>query len=227
MPFNLGETIPDFEAETTKGTIKFHDSVGDGWAILFSHPADYTPVCTTELGAVARLTRNGEFAKRQVKPIALSCNSLEEHKGWIEDIIAYSGLSKNEEFPYPIIADQKRELAVKFGMLDPEEKDAAGLPAAARAVFVVGPDKKMKLSILYPATTGRNFVEILRAIDSLQLTAKYNVATPANWEKGQKVMVIPTLSDEQAKAKFPKGFEKMELPSGKGYIRLTPQPDLP
>jgi 1-Cys peroxiredoxin 6 len=226
MPFILGDLIPNFTAETSEGPITFHDWIGDSWAILFSHPNDYTPVCTTELGTVAQLVRAGEFSKRNVKPIALSCNSVEDHVGWIKDIVHFAKLPPNEKFPYPIIADPKRELANLFGMLDEVVKDGQGVPLTARAVYVVGPTKKMMLSILYPATTGRNFNEILRVIDSLQLTAKYSVATPANWEHGQKVMVVPTLSDEEALKKFEKGFEKVELPSGKGYVRLTPQPDL-
>eukprot|EP00802_Teleaulax_amphioxeia_P027097 Tamp_28341.p1 GENE.Tamp_28341~~Tamp_28341.p1 ORF type:complete len:223 (-),score=68.43 Tamp_28341:148-816(-) len=221
MPgLNLGDTVPDFDAETSMGPIKFHEWIGDSWAVLFSHPADYTPVCTTELGSVAKL--QGEFQKRGVKTIALSCDGAESHKGWIEDIKATQGIS---EFGYPIIADEKRELAVKFGMVDPDEKDAAGLPLTCRAVFVIGKDKKLKLQILYPATTGRNFNEVLRVIDSLQLTANYSVATPADWSDGKDCMVVPSLSDDQAKEKFPKGFNKVECPSGKGYLRLTPQPN--
>jgi len=226
MPFLLGDPIPNFTAATSEGEITLHDWIGDSWAILFSHPNDYTPVCTTELGTVAQLTKAGEFSKRNVKPIALSCNSVEDHHGWIKDIVHFAKLPANDKFPYPIIADPKRELATLFGMLDPVVKDAQGVPLTARAVFVIGPSKKLMLSILYPATTGRNFAEILRVIDSLQLTANYQVATPANWQHGQKVMVIPTLTDEEATKKFAKGFERVELPSGKGYVRLTPQPDL-
>lgn len=222
MPFNLGDTIPNFSADTTQGQIHFHDWLGSSWGILFSHPADFTPVCTTELGEVAKLAKAGEFAKRNLKPIAISCDPVETHKGWIEDIKAYVNV---DDFPYPIIADPKRELATTFGMLDADEKDKAGIPLTARAVYVIGTDKKLKLSILYPATTGRNFHEILRVIDSLQLTVNFSVATPANWNDGDKCMVVPSLSDEDAHKKFPKGFEKATLPSGKGYIRLTPQPN--
>ncbi|KAK9909512.1 hypothetical protein WJX75_003362 [Coccomyxa subellipsoidea] len=218
----LTEIVPDFEADTSLGHIKFHDYIDGSWAILFSHPADYTPVCTTELGEVGKL--QGEFAKRGVKLLALSCDDVESHKGWIKDIEAYTPKSLVN---YPIIADPNRDIATLYGMLDPDEKDKAGIPLTARAVFIVGPDKRLKLSILYPATTGRNFSEILRVIDSLQLTAKHSVATPVDWYHGDKVMVVPTLSDEQATAKFPKGFEKASLPSGKGYIRTTPQPNLP
>eukprot|EP00128_Syssomonas_multiformis_P013875 Colp12_sorted_trinity150504_noHs@4884 len=219
MP-ELGKEFPNFKAQTTVGEIDFHEWLGDSWGILFSHPADYTPVCTTELGEVAKLLP--EFQKRGVKPIALSIDSVESHLGWIKDIQSFNGLSG--EFGYPIIADDKRELAVKFGMLDPDEVNAAGIVLTARVVFFIGPDKKLKASILYPATTGRNFDEILRVIDSLQLTAKHSVATPVNWKHGQRCMVVPSLSDEAANAKFAKGFEKVAVPSGKGYIRLTPDP---
>lgn len=216
----LGDIVPDFEADTTLGPIKFHDFIDGSWAILFSHPADYTPVCTTELGEVGRLQE--EFKKRGVKVVALSSNDVDAHKGWISDIESYTPGSKVD---YPIIADHNREIATLYGGLDPDEKDKAGIPLSARAVFVVGPDKKLKLSILYPATTGRNFTEILRVIDSLQLTATQSVATPVNWKQGEDVVVVPGLTDDQANAKFPKGFKKAELPSGKGYLRLTPQPD--
>jgi len=219
MGINLGEVFPDFEADTDQGKIKFHDWAKDSWAILFSHPADYTPVCTTELGRVAKL--EGEFKKRGVKMIALSCDSVESHKGWIEDIKAYNGLT---DFNYPIIADEKRELAVKFGMVDPDEKDAAGLPLTCRAVFIIGPDLKLKLSILYPATTGRNFNEILRVIDSLQLTATKKVATPVDWQEGGECMVVPSVKPEDVEKLFPQGVTVAEVPSGKQYLRRTPQP---
>jgi len=217
---NLGDIFPDFTAATSKGEVKFHEWLGDGWGILFSHPADYTPVCTTELSKAASL--QGEFAKRGVKMIALSCDSVESHLGWIEDIKGYSG---NDKFDYPIIADPKRELAVKFGMLDPEEKDKAGLPLTARCVFIVGPDKKLKLSILYPATTGRNFDEILRVVDSLQLTATKKVATPANWQQGGDCMVLPSVKAEDCPKFFPKGVTIKEVKSKKEYLRVTPQPE--
>nr|ABB91779.1 glutathione peroxidase [Hymeniacidon perlevis] len=214
----LGEVFPNFSADTTEGKIAFHDFVGDSWAILFSHPADYTPVCTTELGEVAKLIP--EFKKRNVKVIAVSCDDVESHKGWIGDIKSYS---KVDDFSYPIISDPKRELAVQLGMLDPAEKDKAGLPLTARAVFIVGPDKKLKLSLLYPATTGRNFDEILRVVDSLQLTAYKKVATPANWQEGGKCMILPSVSKEDADKLFP-GYETAQVPSGKGYIRVADQP---
>lgn len=215
----LGEIFPDFDATTNEGQIKFHEFIGDSWAILFSHPADYTPVCTTELGRAAKLVP--EFQKRNCKLIALSCDSAESHNGWIEDIKKDSSLPK---FPYQIIADDKRELAVKFGMLDPDEKNKAGLPLTARCVFIVGPDKKLKLSILYPATTGRNFDEILRVLDSLQLTATKKVATPADWKQGDDCMVLPTVKPEDVPKLFPKGVTIKDVPSGKQYLRITPQP---
>mmetsp|Transcript_19003 Transcript_19003/g.31083 ORF Transcript_19003/g.31083 Transcript_19003/m.31083 type:complete len:233 (-) Transcript_19003:54-752(-) len=217
----LGEEFPDFDCETSQGPIKFHEYIKDSWAVLFSHPADYTPVCTTELGMVAKY--EDKFKARGVKMIALSCDTVEDHKGWIKDIIAVNDLPGND-LPFPIIADKKRDLALKFGMLDPVEKDAAGLPMTARAVFILGPDRKLKLSLLYPATTGRNFDEIIRVIDSLQLTVNEKLATPANWEAGKDCIIVPSVSDEVAKTKFPKGFTKKEVPSGKSYLRYTPDP---
>lgn len=216
---NLGDVFPNFEAETNEGDIKFYDWLGDSWGILFSHPADYTPVCTTELGNAAKLVP--EFEKRGVKLIALSCDDAESHRGWIKDIEGYCPDLGSGGFKIPIIADPKRDLAVKFGMIDPDEKDAEGMPLTCRAVFVIGPDKKLKLSMLYPATTGRSFSEILRAVDSLQLTAQKKVATPANWKMGDSAMVVPSLSEEEAKAEFPGGFEVHEVPSGKQYLRTT------
>ncbi|XP_002733706.1 peroxiredoxin-6-like [Saccoglossus kowalevskii] len=216
---NLGDEFPNFKADTTTGEIKFHDWLDGSWAILFSHPADYTPVCTTELSRVEKLVP--EFKKRNVKLIALSCDSVADHKGWIEDIKAYSGVAG---VSYPIIADEKRDLAVKLGMVDPDEKTAAGLPLTCRAVFIIGPDKKLKLSFLYPATTGRNFDEILRVVDSLQLTATKKVATPVDWKPGEKCMVVPTVKPEDVAKLFPKGVEIKPVPSGKQYLRMTPQP---
>nr|AMK05620.1 perxiredoxin-6 [Euphausia superba] len=216
---NLGDVFPNFTAESTKGTIHLHDYLGDKWGIMFSHPADYTPVCTTELGRVAKLTP--EFTKRNCKLQAVSCDSVEDHHGWIKDIQAYNNLDGN--FPYPIVADEKRELAVQLGMIDPDEKTASGMPLTARAVFIIGPDKKLKLSILYPATTGRNFDEILRVLDSLQLTAHKKVATPADWKQGSSCMVVPNISKEQAKQMFPQ-HKVHQVPSGKEYLRTTPQP---
>eukprot|EP00249_Psilotum_nudum_P006670 c19969_g1_i1 orf=318-983(-) len=219
----LGETVPDFVADSSEGgAVRFHHYIDGYWAILFSHPNDFTPVCTTELASLACLLP--EFHKRGFKVLALSCNDVESHKAWIKDIESY--MPEGAKVQFPILADPDREVAVKFGMLDPDEKDSSGVPLTARAVFVIGVDKKLKLSILYPATTGRNFSEVLRVIDSLQLTAKYSVATPVDWKTGDRCMVIPTLSNEAAKEKFPKGIETIAVPSGKDYIRLTPQPDL-
>jgi len=219
MP-NLGDLVPDFEAETSEGPMSFHKYIEGSWAILCSHPADYTPVCTTELGYMNKCLP--EFQKRGVKVMALSCDPVESHKGWIKDIEKTQGCGA---VGYPIIADPTRELAVAWGMVDPVEKDAKGLPMTCRAVFVIDPAKKLRLSILYPATTGRNFDEILRVIDSLQLTENFKVATPVNWKDGGDCMVVPSLSDEDAKAKFPKGFTTVETASGKPYLRVTPQPN--
>ncbi|ESP00876.1 hypothetical protein LOTGIDRAFT_225601 [Lottia gigantea] len=214
---NLGDVFPNFDADSTIGKIQFHDWLGDGWAILFSHPADYTPVCTTELGRVVKLTP--EFEKRGVKLIALSCDDVDSHNGWAKDVMFFAG--SEGKLPYPIIADPKRELAVKLGMVDPDEKDAAGMPLTCRAVFIIGPGKKLKLSFLYPATTGRNFDEILRVVDSLQLTAVKKVATPVDWKPGQKCMVVPSVKEADEKLLFPKGVEKVKVPSGKGYLRFA------
>jgi 1-Cys peroxiredoxin 6 len=220
---NLGDIFPDFDAKTTEGDFKFHEFLQDSWCILFSHPRDYTPVCTTELGAVLKLVP--EFQKRNTKLIALSCDDVDSHQGWAQDVISFAG--QTGKLPYPIIADPSRELAVKFGMVDPDEQDDKGMPLTCRAVFIIGPDKKLKLAILYPATTGRNFDEILRVIDSLQLTAYKKVATPANWKKGEECMVIPSLTDADANKLFPKGFRKQDVPSGKGYLRFTADPSDP
>jgi len=214
----LGEVFPNDEVSTTAGTFTLHEYFGEGWGIFFTHPADYTPVCTTELSMVEKMAP--EFAKRNVKLIALSCNSVDDHKGWSADIMAHGGL---QGVSFPIIEDPSRELAVKYGMLDPEEKDNKGLPLTARAVFIVGPDKKLKLSILYPATTGRNFDELIRVIDSLQLTAYKKVATPANWQAGGDCMVLPSVKGEEATTLFPQ-MRIEQVPSGKEYMRFTPQP---
>lgn len=216
----LGDIFPDFSANTSIGEIKFHEWIGDSWAILFSHPADFTPVCTTELARVEDCLP--EFKKRGVKVIALSCDSAESHKAWGKDVCALAKGNK-DNISFPIIADEKRELAVKFGMLDPDEKDKAGMPLTARCVFIIGPDKKLKLSILYPATTGRNFNEILRVIDSLQLTATKKVATPVDWQHGGDCMVLPSISPDDAAKLFPK-HKVRDVPSGKGYLRETPMP---
>ncbi|XP_054835908.1 peroxiredoxin-6 [Eublepharis macularius] len=218
----LGDEAPNFEADTTHGRIRFHEFLGNSWGILFSHPRDFTPVCTTELGRAAKLAP--EFAKRNIKMIALSIDDVKDHLAWSKDINAYNKDEATEKLPFPIIADSKRELAVQLGMLDPDERDKEGMPLTARVVFVFGPDKKLKLSILYPATTGRNFDEILRVIDSLQLTAAKKVATPVDWKPGDEVMVVPSLTDEEAKKLFPSGICTKELPSGKRYLRYTSHP---
>ena len=211
MTIRLGDTAPDFTAETTEGTIEFHQWLGDGWGILFSHPKDYTPVCTTELGRVANL--KGEFEKRNVKVIAVSVDPLESHKGWVNDINETQSCTMN----YPIIADPDRNVATMYGMIHPNALDNLTI----RSVFIVGPDKKVKLQLTYPASTGRNFDEILRVIDSLQLTANYQVATPADWKQGDDCVVVPAIKTEDIPAKFPKGFKEI-----KPYLRMTPQPDL-
>jgi len=220
MVFKLGDVFPNEEVNTSIGKLKLHDYFGNGWGIFFTHPADFTPVCTTELNMVEEMAP--EFAKRNVKLIALSCNSVDDHKKWAEDINCF-GKREDKVLSYPIIEDAGRDLAVRFGMLDPDEKNAAGLPLTARAVFIIGPDKKLKLSLLYPATTGRNFDEIIRVVDSLQLTAYKKVATPANWQQGGDCMVLPSVKGDECTKLFPKmRIEKM--PSGKEYMRFTPQP---
>jgi peroxiredoxin 6 len=183
-----------------------------------SHPADFTPVCTTEVGQAAKLQE--EFSARGVKLMALSCNDTESHLGWIKDIKAATGA----DVTFPIISDASREIAMKWGMIEPELKDAKGLPLTCRSVFVIGPDKKIKLTLTYPASTGRNFAEIIRVVDSLQLTASHQVATPVDWVCGQDVVILPSVTNEVAATKFPKGFSTVELPSGKPYLRLTPDP---
>ncbi|WOK09601.1 peroxiredoxin [Imperialibacter roseus] len=207
----LGDIAPDFKAETTEGPISFHEWLGNGWGILFSHPADFTPVCTTELGTTAKL--KGEFEKRNVKVVALSVDPLDSHNSWIKDI----NETQNTNVNFPIIADGDRKVAELYDMIHPNANEKL----TVRSVFIIGPDKKVKLMITYPASTGRNFNELLRVIDSLQLTANYSVATPANWESGQEVVIAPAISDEDADKKFPKGYKKI-----KPYLRLTPQPNL-
>jgi alkyl hydroperoxide reductase subunit AhpC len=211
MAVRLGDIAPDFQAETTEGKIKFHEWLGNSWGILFSHPADFTPVCTTELGAVAKL--RSEFDKRNVKVVALSADPLDSHMKWIGDIEE----TQNTHMNYPIIADPKFEIANLYDMIHPQVSDKF----TVRSVFVIGPDKKVKLTITYPAATGRNFDEILRVIDSLQLTANYSVATPANWKQGQDVIITAAVKDEDVPAKFPKGMNRI-----KPYLRTTPQPNL-
>jgi len=210
MAIQLGDVAPDFTAETTEGTINFHEWLGDGWGVLFSHPKDYTPVCTTELGAVAKL--KGEFAKRNAKVIAISVDPLDSHNGWISDI----NDTQDTRVNFPIIADPDRKVADLYGMIHPNASDTV----TVRSVFVIGPDKKVKLTLTYPQSTGRNFQEILRVIDSLQLTARYQVSTPADWKDGEDVIIVPAVPDDQAKEKFPKGFR-----SERPYLRWTPQPN--
>jgi alkyl hydroperoxide reductase subunit AhpC len=207
----LGDTAPDFTAETTEGTINFHEWLGDSWGVLFSHPADYTPVCTTELGTTAKL--KAEFDKRNVKVVALSVDPLDSHHGWIKDI----NETQNTTVNFPIIADPEKKVALLYDMIHPNASEKF----TVRSVFVIGADKKIKLTITYPASTGRNFHELLRVIDSLQLTANYSVATPANWEYGEDVVIIPAIKDEDIPAKFPKGHTRV-----KSYLRTTPQPNL-
>jgi alkyl hydroperoxide reductase subunit AhpC len=211
MSLRLGDIAPDFEQDSSTGPIKFHEWLGNSWGVLFSHPADFTPVCTTELGAVASL--RSEFAKRNVKVAALSVDPLESHRNWISDINETQGTTVN----FPIIADPLFQVAKLYDMVHPEVSDKF----TVRSLFVIGPDKKVKLTITYPASTGRNFDEILRVIDSLQLTAKYSVATPANWKHGQDVIITMAVKDEDIAAKFPKGYTRI-----KPYLRTTPQPDL-
>ncbi|XP_030767053.1 peroxiredoxin-6-like [Sitophilus oryzae] len=212
----LGETFPNFFVKTTFGDMYLHDWFKDSWGVFFSHPADFTPVCTTELGRAVQLKE--EFAKRNCKLIALSCDSVESHLLWEKDIKYWAG--RDSEFPFPIIADEDRELAIVLEMLDPSERDSKGLPLTARAVFIVDPDKKLRLSILYPATTGRNMNEILRVLDSLKLCDKYKVATPVDWKQGDEVMIQPTVSEEERKVLFP-SMTSSSLPTGKNYIRKT------
>jgi alkyl hydroperoxide reductase subunit AhpC len=210
MSLRLGDPAPNFKAKTSEGEIDLYEYLGNSWGVLFSHPADYTPVCTTELGKTASL--KDEFAKRNVKVIALSVDSVESHKGWINDINETQGVEVN----FPIIGDENREIALAYDMIHPN----ASLTATVRSLFIIAPDKTIKLMITYPASTGRNFQEILRVIDSLQLTANYSVATPADWKEGEDVVIVPAIKTEDAAAKFPKGFKIV-----KPYLRMTPQPN--
>jgi alkyl hydroperoxide reductase subunit AhpC len=210
MSLRLGDKAPNFKAKTSEGDIDFYEFLGDSWGVLFSHPADYTPVCTTELGRTASLKE--EFDKRNVKVAALSVDSVESHLEWIKDI----NETQNVEVNFPIIADENREIAEAYDMIHPN----ASLTATVRSLFIIAPDKSIKLIITYPASTGRNFVEILRVIDSLQLTANYSVATPADWKDGEDVVVVPAIKTEDIPAKFPKGHVIV-----KPYLRLTPQPN--
>lgn len=210
MGLRLGDIAPNFKAKTTAGEIDFHEYLGDGWGILFSHPADYTPVCTTELGKTALLQE--EFRKRNVKVLAVSVDPLDKHFGWVKDI----NETQHCEVNFPIIADEDRNVATLYDMIHPNASETF----TVRSLFVIGPDKKIKLTITYPASTGRNFYEVLRVIDSLQLTSGYSVATPADWKEGEDVIVVPALSTEDAVKKFPKGLNIV-----KPYLRYTPQPN--
>lgn len=210
MSLRLGDKAPNFKAKTSEGEIDFYEYLGDSWGVLFSHPGDYTPVCTTELGKTAAL--KDEFTKRNVKVLALSVDSVESHHGWIQDINETQGVEVN----FPIIADEDRKISEAYDMIHPN----ASVNATVRSLFIIGPDKLVKLIITYPASTGRNFQEILRVIDSLQLTANYSVATPADWKEGEDVVVVPAIKTEDIPAKFPKGFTTV-----KPYLRLTPQPN--
>jgi alkyl hydroperoxide reductase subunit AhpC len=219
MAIRLGDEAPNFTAETTEGTLNLHDYLGDSWGVLFSHPKDFTPVCTTELGRVAVL--KPEFDKRNVKVIGLSVDSTDDHQAWAKDIEETQGAAPN----YPIIGDSDFKVSMLYDMLpsgtsgDPKQRTPAD-NQTVRNVYIIGPDKKVKMTLTYPMSTGRNFDEILRVIDSLQLTANYSVSTPADWKPGEDVIIAPAISDDDAKTKFPKGFKKL-----KPYLRVTPQPD--
>ena len=219
MPLRIGDEAPNFTVETTEGTINFHEWIGDGYAILFSHPKDFTPVCTTELGYMAGL--KPEFDKRNCKVIGLSIDSVDDHSAWLNDIEETQGHAVN----YPLIGDSKLEVAKLYDMIHPNASGAAKTRTAAdnatiRSVFVIGPDKRIKLMITYPMSTGRNFDEVLRVLDSIQLTAKHKVATPVNWQQGEDVIIVPAVSDEAAKEKFPNGWK-----APKPYLRIVPQPE--
>ena len=209
MALQLGDVAPDFTAQTTQGTIRFHDWIGDSWAILFSHPKDFTPVCTTELGEAARL--KPEFDKRNVKMLGLSVDPADSHDKWAGDIAETQGHALN----FPLVADADRKVSDLYGMIHPQANDTL----TVRSVFIIDPKKKVRLMLTYPASTGRNFDEILRVIDSLQLTDRHSVATPVNWRHGQDVIIVPSLSDADAKAKFPAGWKTL-----KPYLRIVPQP---
>jgi alkyl hydroperoxide reductase subunit AhpC len=210
MTLRLGDDAPNFQADTTEGPIDFYDWKGDSWAVLFSHPKDFTPVCTTELGYTAKLA--DEFAKRNVKVLAVSVDGVEDHKRWAADIEETQGIAPN----FPLIGDEGKVVADLYDMIHPNASDTV----TVRSVFVIGPDNKIKLTLTYPASTGRNFDEIIRVIDSLQLTAEYKVATPVNWKDGEDVIIVPAVSDDEAKERFPSGWE-----APKPYLRITKQPN--
>ena len=217
MSLRINDTAPDFEAETTQGKIRFHDWIGDHWAILFSHPKDFTPVCTTELGYMAKI--EPEFTRRNAKQIGLSADAVDRHSAWAKDIHETQG----SEVKYPMIGDHDLKVAKLYNMLPADEVAADGRTAAnnatVRSVFIIGPDKKIKLMLTYPMTTGRNFDEILRVLDSMQLTAQHKVATPVNWKHGDDVIIVPSVSDDEAKQKYPEGFKTI-----KPYLRTVKQP---
>ena len=219
MSLRIGDQVPDFTAESTEGTINFHEWIGDGWAVLFSHPKDFTPVCTTELGSVASL--KADFSERNCKILGLSVDSVSDHVEWSKDIEETSGHPVN----YPLIGDTDLAVAKLFDMIHPNatgtaEERTAGDNATVRSLFVIGPDKNVKLMLTYPMTTGRNFDEVLRVLDSMQLTAKHKVATPANWKQGEDVIIVPSVSDEEAAEKYPDGWT-----SPKPYLRIVSQPE--
>ncbi|PWA93511.1 1-Cys peroxiredoxin PER1 [Artemisia annua] len=217
MPgLTIGDNLPNLKVETTHGTINLHDYVQDSFTIIFSHPGDFTPVCTTELGAMAAYAE--KFNQRGVKLLGLSCDDVESHKEWIKDIEAYNG---GKKVTYPIAADPNREIIKQLNMVDPDEKDSSGQILPSRALHIVGPDKKIKLSFLYPASTGRNMDEVVRALDSLLKASKHKIATPANWKEGDAVVIAPSVSNDEAKKMFKNGFETADLPSKKDYLRFT------
>ncbi|XP_059434300.1 1-Cys peroxiredoxin [Corylus avellana] len=217
MPgLTIGDTIPDLVADSTHGKIRLHDYIDASWTIVFSHPADFTPVCTTELGKMAEYAQ--VFAQQGVKLVGLSCNDVQSHKEWIKDIEAYTPGCK---VTYLILADPNREIIKQLNMVDPNEKDSSGNPLPSRALHIVGPDKKVKLSFLYPAATGRNMDEVVRVLESLQKASKHKIATPANWKPGDPVVISPSVSNEQAKEMFPRGYKTVDLPSKKDYLRFT------
>ena len=210
MTLQLGDIVPDFEADSTDGRISFHDWIEGSWVVFFSHPKDFTPVCTTELGAVAKL--KPEFDRRGTKVIGLSVDSVSDHRAWAGDIEETQGVALN----FPLVADPNRKIAGLYGMIHPNASDTL----TVRSVYIIGPDKKLKLTLTYPASTGRNFDEILRVLDSLQLTANHSVATPADWRHGEEVIIVPSLSDDEAREKFPGGWKTL-----KPYLRLVPEPE--
>lgn len=212
----IGDTIPDLELDTTHGRIRIHDYVGNGYAIVFSHPADFTPVCTTEMAAMASFA--GEFEKRGVKLLGISCDDVSSHKEWIKDVEAYKPGSR---VTFPIAADPNNEVIKQLNMVDPDEKDKDGQQLPSRTLHFVGPDKKVKLSFLYPASTGRNIDEVLRVVNSIQKAAKHRVGTPVNWKPGDPVVISPSVSNEEACKLFPQGYEVKDLPSKKEYLRFT------